>query len=257
VTNRPSFTRKLYGCITAVASAGLLSGCAPGVATGPAAAPSPTSTRSGFVRATHVPVAPVFPAFSAIARVRSVVVRTSPDGRARVTLANPQPSGAPLVFLVVAHHGPWVQVQLPVRPNGSTGWVRASEVTLAGVAYRLDLHRAAHRLDVYRFDSLERSYPVGIGTSETPTPGGTFYLKELLRPPTTTGPYGPYAYGLSGFSNTLRSFAGGDGVIGIHGTDHPELVGKDVSHGCIRMRNADITALTKVLPLGTPVRVLA
>jgi len=178
------------------------------------------------------------------------------DGAVRRTLADPQPSGAPLVFLVEERRPGWLRVQLPVRPNGSSGWVRTDQVRVAGVPYRLDVHLAAHRLELYSFDALERTFPIGVGTRETPTPGGTFYLKELLRPPDPSGPYGPYAYGLSGFSNTLKSFAGGDGVIGIHGTDDPSAVGRDVSHGCIRLRNADITALTKALPLGTPVRIL-
>jgi len=171
--------------------------------------------------------------------------------------ANPQPSGAPLVFLVRRQAGAWVQVELPVRPNGSTGWVRAADVTVTGVAYRVDVLRSQHLLRVYRFGRLVSTYPIGVGKAETPTPGGVYYLKELLRPPNPHGAYGPYAYGLSGFSNALTSFNGGDGVIGLHGTDEPQLVGRDVSHGCIRLRNADITVLAHELPLGTPVRILA
>jgi lipoprotein-anchoring transpeptidase ErfK/SrfK len=186
-----------------------------------------------------------------------VKVHAAADGPVTRTLANPQPSGAPLVFLVRKQAGAWVEVELPVRPNGSTGWVRAADVTIAGVAYRLDVLRSEHQLKVYKFGSLERTLPIGVGKGETPTPGGTFYLKELLRPPNPRGAYGPYAYGLSGFSNTLTSFNGGNGVIGLHGTNEPQLVGKDVSHGCIRLRNADITSLVHELPLGTPVRILA
>ena len=73
----------------------------------------------------------------------------------------------------------------------------------------------------------------------------------------TNGPYGSYAYGLSGFSNVLTSFGGGDGVIGIHGTNDPSSIGQDVSHGCIRLQNADIERLVRFLPLGTPVDILA
>ena len=229
----------------------LLSGCAPSAPARSGSAPT------AGPRTTTVLPTPRFPAYSATATVPSVAVHAAPGGLVTVTHANPQPSGAPLVFLEVAERPGWVQVQLPIRPNGSTGWVRAADVTVAGVAYRLEVRRARHQLEVYRFGQLERTFPVGIGTSQTPTPGGTFYLKELLQPPTSAGPYGPFAYGLSGFSNTLRSFAGGDGVIGIHGTDHPELVGRDVSHGCIRLRNADITVLAHELPLGTPVRIFA
>jgi lipoprotein-anchoring transpeptidase ErfK/SrfK len=46
-------------------------------------------------------------------------------------------------------------------------------------------------------------------------------------------------------------------VIGLHGTSQPSSIGHDVSSGCIRLRNADITRLARLLPLGTPVRILA
>jgi lipoprotein-anchoring transpeptidase ErfK/SrfK len=96
---------------------------------------------------------------------------------------------------------------------------------------------------------------VAIGTGATPTPLGRFYIIELLQPPDPTGPYGPFAFGLSGFSETLTSFAGGDGVIGIHGTNDPVALGTDVSHGCIRMANDVIETLAGVIPLGTPVAI--
>ena len=54
-----------------------------------------------------------------------------------------------------------------------------------------------------------------------PTPIGVFYTKELLQPPNPNTAYGAYAYGLSGYSNVLTDFAGGDGVVGIHGTNDP------------------------------------
>ena len=78
-----------------------------------------------------------------------------------------------------------------------------------------------------------------------------------MRPPDPKGPYGPYAFGLSGFSEVIHHFNGGDGVIGLHGTNQPAAVGHDVSHGCIRMRNSDISYLARLLPLGTPIRILA
>ena len=221
----------------------------------PSPPPTPAPSRSGFARVPHA--RPAFPSYAATARVASVAVHDAPGGAVTRHLANPQDSGAPLVFLVRTRGDAWVQVYLPVRPNGSTGWVAAADVTVTGVAYRVDVLRAAHQLRVYRFGELVHTFPIGVGTAETPTPGGTYYLKELLRPPNPAGAYGPYAYGLSGFSNVLTSFAGGDGVIGLHGTDQPQLVGRDVSHGCIRLRNADITVLAHELPLGTPVRILA
>lgn len=148
-------------------------------------------------------------------------------------------------------------VQLPVRPNGSTGWVRAQDVSLTSHAFRIEVDVGAHRLRVFESGEVLVEAPVGVGTGDTPTPGGTYYLKELLQPPDPGGPYGPYAYGLSGFSNALDSFAGGDAVIGIHGTDAPELVGADVSSGCIRVTNDVIEHLVEDigLPLGVPVAI--
>ena len=86
--------------------------------------------------------------------------------------------------------------------------------------------------------------------SVTPT-----YTKELLEPPNPNGAYGHYTYGLSGFSNVIFDFQGADGVIGIHGTNDPSSVGKDVSHGCLRITNDAIDMLAKRLPLGVPVEI--
>jgi lipoprotein-anchoring transpeptidase ErfK/SrfK len=190
------------------------------------------------------------------ARVGRVAVYESPGASApRWRLANPQPSGAPLVFLVQQHRGGWLRALLPIRPNGSTGWIRSTDVHLSQHEFRIVVTLRAHRITVYQGARIIAREPIAVGTRQTPTPGGVYYTKELLQPPNPAGAYGPYAYGLSGFSNVLTSFAGGDGVIGIHGTNDPSLLGKDVSHGCIRMSNAGITKLAKLLPLGVPVRI--
>lgn len=99
---------------------------------------------------------------------------------------------------------------------------------------------------------------IGVGTTDAPTPGGRYYIKELLQPPDPSGPYGTYAYGLSGFSTVFTSYAGGEGVIGIHGTNQPDTVGSDVSDGCIRTTNEVISQLVEQvgIPLGTPVEIL-
>lgn len=237
----------------------LLGGCAP--ADDPAAAPSvsatPTPTGSRGLRHTlSAPKPETFPSYAVDAKGSTVAVYAKPAGTVVRTFADPQPSGAPLVFMLAKDEGAWLKVYLPARPNGSTGWVRRKDVEVRGVTYRIDVLRGAHKLRLYERGTLVKEFPVAIGTANTPTPGGTFYLKELLKPPNPNGDYGPYAYGLSGFSNVLTSFNGGDGVIGIHGTNRPEVIGTDVSHGCIRMRNADVTYLAKRLPLGTPVRIL-
>lgn len=179
------------------------------------------------------------------------------DGQPASSLDNPNENGAPLVFLVKERQGDWLNVYLPVRPNGSMGWVHAADATVVSNPYSIDIALGAHRLVVHNGEAVVLDEPIGVGTTQTPTPGGVYYIKELLQPPEPDGPYGPYAYGLSGFSNVIDEFRGGDGVIGIHGTNEPEAIGTDVSHGCIRMSNEAILELVPVLPLGTPVHITA
>jgi len=181
-------------------------------------------------------------------------------GSARV-LENPLPSGADRVFLVRRAWGDWYEVLLPVRPNGSTGWVHGSEVSISSHDFSIVIELGVHRLTVFQGAEVLRTESTGVGPANTPTPGGLYFTKELVEivdganRPDPDGPYGPFAYGLSGFSDVLDSFGGGDGTLGIHGTNDPSSLGRDVSHGCIRMSNAAITQLAGVLPLGVPVEV--
>lgn len=173
------------------------------------------------------------------------------------------PGQIPIVFLLVDDVVPpdaeRVEVYLPVRPNGSTGFVDVDDVTIAPITHRIEVELAAHTIRVYDRDQVVLEETIGVGREDRPTPGGVYYIKELLQPPSPDGPYGVYAYGLSGFSNVLTSFNGGQGVIGIHGTNEPEALGSDVSSGCIRLHNDAITRLVEEigLPLGTPVEIIA
>lgn len=160
------------------------------------------------------------------------------------------------VFLVTDHIKGWYQVLLPIRPNGSKGWVRERDVRIKQNRYRIKVELGAHRITVYDADAVMLQEPVAIGTEDTPTPQGTYYLRVLLKAPVPNTVYGPYAYPLSGHSDVLTSFNGGDGELGIHGNDDASVLGQSVTHGCIRMSNDGITRLTKLLPLGTPVEIL-
>jgi len=106
------------------------------------------------------------------------------------TLSNPTESGGPLVFLVDDQQPGWLQVHLPVRPNGSMGWVRAGDVDLTQNNYRIEVELSAFRLTVWKGPERLLSEQVGIGAGATPTPGGKYYIKELLQPPNPNGPYG-------------------------------------------------------------------
>jgi lipoprotein-anchoring transpeptidase ErfK/SrfK len=161
------------------------------------------------------------------------------------------------VFLVDEHRGDWVKVLLPIRPNGSTGWIKATDVKLVPNPYRIEVDLSDRKLTVFNRDDVFLEDTVAVGAPETPTPIGRFYIRVLLQPPDPNTVYGPFAYGLSSHSETLNEFNGGDAEVGIHGNNDASLLGKDVSHGCIRMDNAKITQLTKVLTLGTPVQVRA
>jgi lipoprotein-anchoring transpeptidase ErfK/SrfK len=193
----------------------------------------------------------------ATARRTAIEVHARPGGQRSTTLRARREAGGrlPLVFSVVKRRGPWVKAYLPTRPNLSTGWLRARDVTLAATPYRLAVRLSAHRLVLYRAGKPILRARIATGRAVSPTPTGRYYLTDLLQPPDPDGFYGPYAFGLSAHSNVYTTFEGGDGQVGIHGTSRPEVLGTDVSHGCIRVDNATITRLARTVPLGTPVEI--
>ena len=173
-----------------------------------------------------------------------------------MTLRNPTQVGSRLTLLVRKPGSRWIKAYLPMRPNGATAWVARSTVKLLTTSYALSVHLRSHRLVLFRDGRVARRFSIGVGQSVTPTPTGTYFITELLKQPDPKGLYGPYAFGLSAYSGVLQHFGrGGNGQVGIHGTNEPNLVGTDVSHGCIRLRNQDILWLVRRLPLGAPVRI--
>jgi hypothetical protein len=187
---------------------------------------------------------------------KQVAVYRSPHARrALLVLKKQDKNGTQRAFLVRGTRKDWVHVYLPSRPNGSLGWVRSRAVTMYDNRYRIVIRLRAHKLQLWRTRHLLATYPVATGTASTPTPRGLYYIVELLQPDNPGGSYGPYSFGLSAHSNVLKTFAGGDGRVGLHGTNEPGLIGSSVSHGCIRLRNAAVRRLARILPLGTPVYV--
>ncbi len=176
-------------------------------------------------------------------------------------LTNPTRHGTPLVLQAITPPDSpqldtgWVQVLLPIRPNGTTAWVSLDDVETSINPFSIEVDVDDFELTVRRHGAVYMQAPVGIGDGDTPTPHGSFFLTDLLKTSDPDGIYGPYAYGLSGYSETLTSFNGGEGVIGIHGTNEPWALGSNVSHGCVRVDNAVIEALATFLPLGTPVTI--
>ena len=146
----------------------------------------------------------------------------------------------------------WYRVQLPVRPNGSEGYVRAAALQVQTVDTRIVVDLSRRELTLYRAGRPALSATVAVGSPSTPTPIGRYYVNQRLIPDDPSGPYGPAALGVSAFSNVLTGWAQG-GPIGIHGTNEPWSIGHDVSNGCIRLPNATLSRLFKVAVAGTPV----
>jgi hypothetical protein len=148
----------------------------------------------------------------------------------------------------------WVRARLAVLPNGTTGWLpRRALGGYEEVRTRLIVDRGSLRARLLRGGRTVFSAPVGIGTRAHPTPPGRFYVRNRLTSYSSPS-YGPLAFGTSARSPVLTDWPAG-GYVGIHGTDRPGLLPGRVSHGCIRMRNADILRLARLMPVGTPVTV--
>jgi L,D-transpeptidase catalytic domain len=149
----------------------------------------------------------------------------------------------------------WLRIRLPMRPNGRTGWVPRHDLgPLKAVRTMLRINRATLRATFYRDGRPIWSSPVGVGKASTPTPAGRFWIRSRLGGLRGDPVYGPYAFGTGAYS-VLSDWPGG-GVIGIHGTDQPQLIPGRPSHGCIRVPNAAIRRLWRLMPIGTPVAIL-
>ncbi len=149
----------------------------------------------------------------------------------------------------------WVHVMIPMRPNGRTGWVPRKDLGPFHVVRELLIvNRPTRTLTLLRSGRVLFRTRVGVGKPSTPTPAGHFWIREKF-PVSGVPLYGPYALGTSNYSNVETDWPGG-GVVGIHGTDQPQLVPGAPSHGCIRLHNAAITKLYGMVSVGTPLIII-
>jgi lipoprotein-anchoring transpeptidase ErfK/SrfK len=146
----------------------------------------------------------------------------------------------------------WYRVQLPIKPNGATGYVRAGALEVQTVATRIVVDISDRRLTVYEQGRPTLSATVAVGSPATPTPTGRYYVNQRLVPTDASGPFGPGAIGISAYSNVLTGWTQG-GPIAIHGTNEPSSIGHAVSNGCIRLPNATLRKVFAVAYAGTPV----
>jgi lipoprotein-anchoring transpeptidase ErfK/SrfK len=199
--------------------------------------------------------------YAAVVQKRAEAFRRPGSGRF-ASFATENVNGVPTVFAVLAKQvdsrcdADWYHVQLPLKPNGITGWVRAADVALAGVTTRIVVDLSARRVTLYERGRRVLSARAAVGTQQTPTPTGRYYVNQRLIPEDSSGPFGPGAIGISAFSEVLTGWTQG-GPIAIHGTNRPDLIGRAISNGCIRVRNDLLLRMFEKARAGTPVTVRA
>ena len=192
---------------------------------------------------------------------KAIAARAEPRSSARVVGRLPAVTPERVANLAILLQGKideagryWVRVRLPVLPNGTTGWVpRTMLGSFRTVPTHLVVDRALFTATLYKRGEAVFRSRIGVGKPQWPTPPGEFHVRERLsgfRDPI----YGPLAFGLNARSPVLTDWLNG-GFIGIHGTNRPGILPGRVSHGCIRMPNAAILRLARLMPLGTPVTI--
>lgn len=161
--------------------------------------------------------------------------------------------------MLAARNG-WLQVRLPERPNGKTGWIRSTGVSYKKTPYRIVIDRSSTSLTLYKDGWPQWTAPVGLGKSSTPTPLGKFYV-SVIDHDDSPG-YGPFQLVTSGHSEAIQDWQGmGDALIAVHGPINAKsdqqigTRGTYHSNGCVRMHLRDLDRLSPV-PLGTPVDVV-
>lgn len=251
----------LSTCMALVASAGCASGSYTDESLStPTAAPSPATPQGAGAVSPVPPTVIVADALGSSVRIYA----TPGDVQPAIDLPNPwllngasrQP--IPQAFLVLqTRPDGWSQVLLPERPNGSSGWIPPGSAQLLVDPYRILVSLHEHHVVVTHFGSAVYTGQAATGAPSTPTPTGLFYIRVLLHTTDPRSAYGPYAYGLSAHSEALTSFDGGDAEVGVHGNNDAAVLGTSVTHGCVRIDNAEISQLATVLPLGTPVEISA
>lgn len=131
------------------------------------------------------------------------------------------------------------------------------KMAIASSSSRLVVDLSEAEVYVYWGEQRQASYPIAVGQPGWETPTGTFKVLQKQKNPVWQQPItgdlipagsdNPLGDRWIGFWSDQRH------QIGFHGTNDETLVGQAISHGCLRMRNADIQALYEQVSVGTPV----
>jgi lipoprotein-anchoring transpeptidase ErfK/SrfK len=202
------------------------------------------------------PVVSTFPAAGGMV-VNSVPARVAPDPHARVIRVMHQfrsdyrPQEILAVRKATGSDGEiWYRISIPMRPNGKYGWIPAKTVLLKPTHSQIVIDLSSRTIDVYRFGKHRWHGLVAIGAPGRETPLGHYYVQVRFVPYHDTF-LGVFALETTAYSK-LTEWPGG-GLVGIHGTSLPQLLGKAVSHGCVRVSNTTASRLKALAPLGTPI----
>ncbi len=196
--------------------------------------------------------------YAAVVRTLAVVRVRPGGGKVVGRFGATDQNDYPTVFGIVGKRvdgqckATWYHVELPIKPNGSTGWVRAGAVRTYAIASKVVVHLSTRRLVAYHAGKPVLRAPVAVGAPQSPTPVGRFYINERFILTNPNGPFGVAALGISAHSDVLTDWVQG-GPIALHGTDEPLSIGHADSHGCVRLSNADMQRLLPFAPAGTPV----
>jgi lipoprotein-anchoring transpeptidase ErfK/SrfK len=177
-------------------------------------------------------------------------------GRSRTLAPLGRWTGGPVGLLVLEARDGWLRVLLPDRPNGSAAWIEADRVRLARTKHRLEIDLSRRRVTFLRSGRVARTFKAVVGAPATPTPRGRFAVYETARQPDADGFLGPFALHLTAHSDVLDDYGGGPGRVAIHGRGAESLrdpLGSAASHGCVRIDNAAVRHLARVLIPGVPV----
>jgi lipoprotein-anchoring transpeptidase ErfK/SrfK len=192
----------------------------------------------------------------------TVTVRSAPraDARRVTVLKEFRSEYRPQVVLVLSQRSDpesgqptWYRISVPGRPNGRTGWIPADAASIRPSQRLIYIDRSARTLEVWNNSRLLLKTEVAVGRPGMETPLGLFYVTWQFAP--TAKVLGKYAFETSAYSK-LSDWPGG-GIVGIHGTFMPWLLGQAVSHGCVRVGNSDILRMRSLVRLGTPIRIVA
>ncbi len=170
-------------------------------------------------------------------------------------LAVPTEFGGPRHFLVIGETTNWLEVQVPVRPNGTTGWIPRSAVELSDVSTSIEVDLSERTVVVTDGHEVVMEVVGTVGKQSTPTPVGSFYIRDAF-PWYADSVYGPWVLALSAYSEAIDTINGGAAVVALHGTVRPDLAGTASSLGCVRLDNETITELAALVGPGTPVEIV-